>query len=93
MRRVFFGVAATVASVELFLLLANARILVRERRVSPGEHVVVEGYGNLSEGAQDSLVCTYFDGRALRDKVYWYSPSNTLGRDACPFLAFSPSQS
>ncbi len=93
MRKMLLGVAAMVVALELFLLLADARILVSERRVLPGESVVVDGHGDLSENSQASLVCTYFDGRALRHTVYWYSPSSMLGRDACPFLAFPPSQS
>lgn len=70
-------------ALELTLLISGSRVLVWERRVQPGEDPRVDGYGPAS-GTQ--LVCTHFDGRALRTSVYWHSPNNFLGRDSCPFI-------
>ena len=67
-------------------LLFTGGILFSERIVRPGESLVVEGYGDLGKSSQSSLVCKYFTGRSTISKVYWFSPSNFLGRSHCPFL-------
>ena len=54
--------------------------------VEPGQFYEVEEYGNLGDSSLASLVCTYFTGRGLSPKVYWYSAGNLMGRDSCPFL-------
>ena len=78
---------ATVAVGSSFaLLLSGKRVLISEKKVSPGESYFVSEYGNLGESKQASLVCEYFTGRTLLTRVFWYSPNNILGRDQCPFL-------
>jgi hypothetical protein len=68
----------------LSLVASNTMLLVFERRVIPGEEYRVEGYGNLGESTQASLVCTYFTGMTFRVRVYWYAADNIIGRDSCP---------
>ena len=70
-------------ALELALLITGSRVLVSERRVLPGQEPGVEGY---RPAAQTQLVCTYFDGRALRTSVLWYSSNNIMGRDSCSFF-------
>ncbi|MFN3585634.1 hypothetical protein [Phenylobacterium sp.] len=84
----FIGLAAlTAVGIEGWLLISGNRILLEERRVEPGEHYVAGDWGDLASNSQASLVCTYFTGRsAPKIAVYWYSASNVLGRDSCPFI-------
>jgi hypothetical protein len=80
-----YVMAALVAG-NLALLLAGARVLVFEAKVRPGQVYVVEGYGNLGEASQASLVCRYFTGRAIVAAVFWYAPKGSFGRDSCPVI-------
>ena len=82
-KKAFWVMASALMILEFILLFGNYRILIRERRVPPGEDPNVEQY---SAARQTQLVCAYFDGRAIRQTVYWYSPANIMGRDACPFF-------
>jgi hypothetical protein len=71
---------------EIGLLVSGYRVLMKETLVRPGEYYLVEGYDNLGDANQASLACRYFTGRAFMTIVFWYSESNVLGRDSCPFL-------
>ena len=73
----------------LALLLTEYRVLIYEYKVIPGEHFVVEDYGDLGESRSASLVCTYFTGRSIATSVYWFSANNIMGRDSCSFI-FKP---
>ena len=82
------GIAAVVALVLAWvsLLVTDTRVLVGEVKVEPGQEYIVEGYGNLGQNKQASLVCSYFNGRKILTKVFWYAPNNLFGRDSCPFI-------
>ena len=54
----------------LALLFSSRAILVGERVENATLH--------------QQLVCTYFSGSRMIRKEYWYSPSDTFGRAACP---------
>lgn len=83
MRKYFALAVGLLVGLELTLLISGSRILVSERRVPPGEEPRVEGFGPAS---QTQLICTHFDGRALRTSVLWYSSNNVFGRDSCQFI-------
>lgn len=80
------GVCALLVLFDLALLVTDSRILLSEQLVKPGEHFVVEDWGDLGKAAQAQLACRYFTGRAVKFNVFWYSASNVMGRDSCPFL-------
>jgi hypothetical protein len=86
LKRSLAGIVLIALAMEFSLLLSGARILISERIVHPGQQFVVKGWGDLGKASQASLACRYFDGRALRFNVFWYSPSNVVGRDSCPFI-------
>jgi len=71
---------------EAGLLVSGSRILISEKLVSPGEHYTVEDWGDLGRAAQAQLACKFFTGRGTKTNVYWYSASNVMGRDSCPFV-------
>ena len=71
---------------EAFLLLGGYRILVSEERVRLGEHQVVDGWGDLAERNQASLVCRYFTGTSVQPHVFVFSRNGMLGRDDCPLI-------
>jgi hypothetical protein len=75
------GVACLVC---LGLLVTGHRILVWERKVNPGDHYVVEGWGDLGAAQQASLACYYFTGRSFKLSVFWYGMGNVMGKDECP---------
>jgi hypothetical protein len=75
-----------VAGAWLAILLSDTRLLVSQKLVHPGASYVVEGHGDLGAAGQATLVCRYFNGRQLLMRVLWYSASNVMGRDTCPFL-------
>jgi hypothetical protein len=54
----------------LALLFSSRAILIGERVERATLH--------------EKLVCTYFSGSHAIRKEYWYSPSDTFGRAACP---------
>ena len=68
-----------------WLLATDRRMLIHERKVSPGETYEVEGWGNLGTAQQAQLVCRYWTGRSIVTNVLWYSSNNIMGRDQCPF--------
>ena len=69
-----------------FILFTGNRVLIFSKKVEPGDSYIAEGYGNLGESKQASLVCNYFTGYNITQSVFWYSPNNIMGRDSCPFL-------
>jgi hypothetical protein len=71
---------------EAFLLVGGYRILVDEERVRVGEHLIVEGWGDLAERKQASLVCRYFTGLSVEPHVFDFSRNGMLGRDNCPLI-------
>jgi len=79
-------IATVAVGISFALLLSGKRVLISEKKVSPGESYFVSDYGNLGDSKQASLVCEYFTGRSLLTKVFWHSPNSILGRDQCPFL-------
>ena len=82
----FTIVAIAVAALPIVLLITGQRLLVHETKINPGDHYVVEEYGNLGQATQSSLVCRYFTGRSILTTVFWYSSNSVLGKDQCPFL-------
>jgi len=48
---------------------------------------MIEGWGDLGKSESASLVCRYFTGLGLATSVFWYPPSNVLGRDSCTFVS------
>lgn len=79
-------VIIVLAILNLIILFSGYRILLSETRVNPGDTHHVAGYGNLGDSGKASLVCRYFTGSDIKTDVFWYSPGNILGRDACPFI-------
>ena len=73
---------------EFVLLFGDFRVLLGEEhiRVNEGQSRFVEGYGDLGVGAQDSLLCTYFNGWKKIEVVYWYASNDMFGKSACPFF-------
>ena len=69
-----------------YILVTDTRVLLKEAKVEPGVHYIVEGYGDLGKNKQASLACTYFNGRKVMQTVFWYAPSNFMGKDSCPFV-------
>ena len=86
MKRASIIIAAVIVLGWVGLLLTDTRVLLGEVKVEPGQEFVVEGYGNLKEDNQASLVCSYFNGRKVLRTVFWYAPNNIMGRDSCPFI-------
>ena len=84
--RYAIGALAVLAVLCLALVVADARVLIYERVVEPGEHYHVQGFGDVGTKAQATLVCTYFTGRSVKTTVMWYASNNVMGRDSCPFL-------
>lgn len=58
----------------VLVLVTNTEVLLNESQVRQ------EGYG------QDSLICTYFNGRKTLTREYWYAPNDFMGRASCDFL-------
>lgn len=85
-----FAIIGTV--VYLQLLIFDNRLLMSEVRVKVGQEYFADGYGNLGKNSQDSLVCYYFNGRKVFEKVYWYSSNNIMGRDSCKFLIYNENE-
>jgi len=70
----------------IFLLSTENQILIKESKVEPGSSFFVINYGNLGKSKQSSLVCNYFNGYQVTQKVYWYSDNNLLGRNSCELI-------
>jgi hypothetical protein len=68
------------------IIITHTRILIFETRVNPGVYYEVEGYGDLSNASQASLVCKYFTGSTILTDVFWYSPNNIMGKNKCPLI-------
>lgn len=75
-----------VASGWIALFLSGKGILIDQEKVDPGEQRIVEGWGDVGEADQASLVCTYFVATRTRQQVFWYSPNGMFGRADCPTL-------
>ena len=58
--------------------------LLEEKIIRPGETYTVEDYGDLGESNHASLVCVYLFRGQQRTRVYWYAPSDILGKSFCP---------
>jgi hypothetical protein len=73
---------------ELILLFGGYKVLIKEEHIEVNKGIsrIVKGYGDLGIGNQDALVCTYFNGRKIIEYVFWYSPSNFLGKSECLFF-------
>lgn len=70
----------------LALLITDYRVFISETLAIPGQHYFVNEYGDLGRHRQPTLHCEYFTGLKVIDRVFWYSPNPTYGRDSCPFL-------
>ncbi len=86
MKKVAIASVSVIAMLWLLILATDTKILMKEVKVDPGQDYVVEGYGNLGDSKQSSLVGYYFNGRKIVKRVYWYSSNNIMGRDSCPFI-------
>jgi hypothetical protein len=84
LKRLFIGCAAVGILGEGFLFFTGWRLLLTERRSTPGQALVVEGFGDLGVMIEPKLVCKFFNGRRVLTRVYHFSPNGILGRDACP---------
>ena len=71
-----------------FLVVMDGRILVSEEIVEEGRPLPPRFRDDWGPGqvSSKSIACTYFDGRALRRKVFAFSPSGFMGRDSCPAI-------
>ena len=85
--RLIVGGILGVVTLCLFLRSTDTRVLIKQTIVKPGEMLFVDGYGNLGSQQSASLVCRYFTGLGVTTVVFWYSPSNVLGRDSCRFIS------
>lgn len=75
----------TAFAVEVGLWLTGRQILLTETRVRPGDPpFLVEEYGDLAKMEASSLVCRYFNGRRMLERVYSYAANDIMGRSACP---------
>ena len=43
-----------------YVLVTDTQTLLKETKVEPGEHYILEDYGDLGKNKQASLVCEYF---------------------------------
>ncbi|MCW9013849.1 MAG: YobH family protein [Gammaproteobacteria bacterium] len=68
------------------LLATDSKVLFSETLAMPGQYYFVDDFGNLGRHKQATLHCKYFTGRKIVNRVYWYSPNKTYGRDSCPAL-------
>ncbi|PJC30797.1 hypothetical protein CO051_04910 [Candidatus Roizmanbacteria bacterium CG_4_9_14_0_2_um_filter_39_13] len=82
---IYIGISI-IAFLWILLLVTNSRILLNEIKIEPREYYFVEGWDNVGDASQASLVCTYFNGSKILKNVLWYSPNNIFGRDSCPFV-------
>ena len=73
---------------EVLLLLSGCIILLKEEHIdiSKGVSRYLDDYWYLSKKGQDSLVCTYFNGRKVIEKMYWNSPAGIFGKEECMVL-------
>lgn len=96
MRKKLLWAVAAVASLfilaELSLLLSGKRVFVSGTLVHPRQTYFVPGFGDVGKQDQASLVCRYFTGRGIATDVLWYSSTNQMGRDECPFFAIPNGQ-
>lgn len=74
------------AIIYFVVLIFDIRILVFQKKVAVGESYYVEGWGNIGESTQASIVCNYFNGHQILSEVFWYSPNNFLGKNTCPIF-------
>ena len=72
MRKFVTGVLA-IATVWMFMRATEMRILMQQEIV-------------LGTSGSASLVCRYFNGTGTTINIFWYSPSNVLGRDSCALV-------
>ena len=84
--RVVGVAAAVVFGLAVGMQAFRVRVLLSERRITPGQTFVVEGYGDLGKNEQATLACRYFTGRSVKTRVFWYSPAGMVGRDECPLF-------
>ena len=86
-RGLLIGAVALLAFFEVTLLVGGFRVFLWQALVQPGQTYMVSGFGDVGKQGQASLVCRYFTGRTIATDVLWYSSTNQMGRDECPFLA------
>ena len=84
--KILWGIFIAAILLELIILSSGFRVLIYEKRVRSGENYVLESGENIGKYSQDSLVCKFFNGRAIKVNVFWYSSNNFMGRDSCPFI-------
>jgi len=84
--KIVLGIFTFFVILWVVILCTETRFLVFEKKIEPGQNYSIEGYSNLGDSKQASLVCKYFTGRKFYTAVFWYSPDNTFGKDVCPFL-------
>jgi len=76
-------ILGTVILLEFYLLISGDSILVKEIRVEPGEHYVVEGPVDVGEAGLPAVVCSYFNGYKVWGVVRWYSSENNFVKNGC----------
>lgn len=67
--RFVVGILALICVANLALLATDRRVLIHERKVTPGETYEVEGWGDLGSAQQSSLACRYWTGRSVVTQV------------------------
>jgi hypothetical protein len=77
------GLLILLAAVAGVAYMNNLSILVNEEVTTPGVAYHVEGWGEISASSSSDLICTYFNGRRLVRKVYWYGNGSFGSRDSC----------
>ena len=90
-RRVQLAVGAFVA-LYLLLLVTDTRVLIWGKTLEPGGAYLRVDNVALGKNDQAALVCTYFTGRKIVNRLYWHSPNDLFGRDRCPFIARPPDE-
>lgn len=84
MKRLVWAAVTVIVLSNFYLLIGGNRLLIWEQIVRPGQQLFVEDWGTIAATQQQaSLVCTYWTGRSVVRKVFWYGH---MGRDACAFL-------
>lgn len=78
-------IAGGILLANLALLISDYRVLINERIVRPGQHLVVGEWGDLGKNGASSIVCTYWTGRSVTPIVWWYG-GGFMSKDSCPFL-------
>ena len=87
-RRVFIFSIGVLAVADTILLLSGERVLVRETLVTQLDQMMDPNHAHIpgEELPQDTLICSYWTGRAILKAEFHFESNNIFGRDSCPFV-------